>query len=593
MSVGEVSRIFLIGFNRCGGAWFRDVFQAAGLRWRHDRTGDLAADIAWHAAQGTRPLDRWPRLVGVSGLQRWNKPHLPKIEAFRHFAFLEAQFPDALFIYNDRAPADWIASRFFHREGRFADCEARHRGCHRRDLPQAWLKERAAHKLRVLRHFEGKRRFLHFDLSHDADDKLRDWAAPWVTLGDLPADRGIESAAESVAQIDALAEDLHARARRPRRRPGRPDRAFADAVAAHCLGTVAEGGDNGALSPAAAFWRPDGTIAGKDGRPLPLLRSADGPYLAQAPDQARDRVQAVVNGLQDLGARPPLALDMQDAREAGAGGRPAPAQRTLVYNRRPGAANLVLWPLPGYHDLAPEGRPGAFPTDDVPFEDKPDLCLWYGNLTGKPWPHLAPEPGERRMAHHYLRALAEGPEAERRHHIGQALGAVTRYRVVSRLHARPGFEMGFVLPPKHETAGQDRMLAHLVTGRVPDTWVQRGKYVLSLSGNDTGSNFLSAAASNAVVLKEEDQWELFYTAAFRPWEHYIPLAPGGDDIEARLDWARSNPARCREMAAASRALVAKFAAPETQRAWMGAVLDALGARGAPPEKTGAISREPS
>lgn len=578
MTQRPVSRIFLIGFNRCGGAWFRDVFQAAGLRWRHDRTGDLAADIAWHRAAGTRPLERWPRLVGLSGLQRWNRPHLPRIEAFRDFAFLEAQFPDALFIFNDRDPEAWVASRYFHRDGRFVECEARHRDCHRRDLPQLWRNERAAHRRQVLHHFAGKPRFLHFDLSRDADAKLVDWVAPWVTLGDLPPGRGIESAAESSAEIDALAEDLRARARRPRRRPGRPDPAFVDAVVAHCLGTVARGGDNAALSPAAAVWRADGSIASKDGRPLPLRRVGDGPYLADRPDQARDRVQAVVNGLLDLGARPPLTLDMQDAREAGAGGRPPPAQRTLAYNRRPGAANLVLWPLPGYHDLAPEGRPGAFPADDVPFEDKPDLCLWYGNLTGKLWPHLAPDMGQPRMAHHYLRALAQGPDAGQRRLIGQALTAVTRYRVLSRLHGRAGFAMGLVLPPKHETAGKDKMLARFVTARVPETWVQLGKYVLSLSGNDTGSNFLSAAAANAVVLKEEDQWELFYTAAFRPWEHYIPLAPGGDDIEARLDWARANPARCREMAAASRALVAQFAAPENQRAWRGAVLDELGAR---------------
>ncbi|HKL68979.1 glycosyl transferase family 90 [Salibaculum sp.] len=582
MIEAPVSRIFLIGFNRCGGAWFRDAFQAAGVRWRHDRTGELAADIAWHAAAGTRPLERWPRLVGISGLQRWNKPHLPKVEAFRHFAFLETQFPDALFIYNDRDPADWIASRFFQREGRFADCEARHEGCHRRDLPQIWLKDRAAHKLRVLRHFEGNPRFLHFDLSHDPDAKLVNWAAPWVRLGELPADRGVESAARNVVQIDALAEDLHTRARRPRHRPGRPDSGFVDAVAAHCLGTAAEAGDNGALSPAAAFWTPDGTIEAKLGHPLPLLRSGDGPYLAERSDQARDRVQAVVNGLLELGAHPPLTIDMQDAREAGTGGRPVPAQRTLVYNRRPGAANLVLWPLPGYHDLAPEGRPGAFAADEVAFEDKPDLCLWFGNLTGKPLPHLAPGLGQRRMAHHYLRELAQGPDDAMRQQIGQALSAVTRYRVVSRLHGRPGFEMGFVLPPKHEKAGEDRMLAHLVTRRVPDTWVQQGRYVLSLSGNDTGSNFLSAAASNAVVLKEEDEWELFYTAAFRPWEHYIPLAPGGDDIEDRLDWARSHPGHCKEIAAASRALVAKFAAPENRRAWMAAVLEVLGARRAPP-----------
>ncbi len=578
MGAGQFSKIFLVGFNRSGGEWFRDVFQAAGLRWRHDRTGELAANIAWHALDDSRPLDRWPRLQGVSGLQRWNRPHLPRIEAFRHFAFLRAQFPDALFIYNDRDPADWIASRYFHREGRFAAFEARARGCELSDLPELWLKDRAAHKLRVLRHFADDPRFLHFDVTQDADEKLIGWAAPWVTLSDLPAARGIESSADSVAQIDAMADDLHERARQPRPRPAPPDMDFVDRIARHCLGQMAEGGDNAALSNAAAFWRPDGAVTTRQGKPLPLRRAPTGQFLAKHSDQARDRVQAVLNQLLGFGLRPPLALDMQDAREMGTGDRPAPEQSTLVYNRRPGAANLVLWPLPGYHDLLPEGAPGAFPADEVPFEDKPDLCLWYGNLTGKPLPHLAPGLPQRRMAHHYLRALAAGPDAGARRQIGQALSAVTRYRVVSRLHGQPGFGMGFVLPPKHEEAGKDRMLSKFLSPRMPETWVQQGRYVLSLSGNDTGSNFLSAAASNAVVLKEEDEWELFYTDAFRPWEHYIPLVPGGDDIEERLDWARSNPARCKEIAAASRALVAKFAAPETRRAWMAAVLEGLRAR---------------
>jgi hypothetical protein len=258
MTQRPVSRIFLIGFNRCGGAWFRDVFQAAGLRWRHDRTGDLAADIAWHRAAGTRPMERWPRLVGLSGLQRWNRPHLPRIEAFRDFAFLEAQFPDALFIFNDRDPEAWVASRYFHRDGRFVECEARHRDCHRRDLPQLWCSERAAHRRQVLHHFAGKPRFLHFDLSRDADAKLVDWVAPWVTLGDLPPGRGIESAAESSAEIDALAEDLRARARRPRRRPGRPTRPLLTRWS-----PIASGRWPGAATtPRSALLRPSGAPTG-------------------------------------------------------------------------------------------------------------------------------------------------------------------------------------------------------------------------------------------------------------------------------------------------------------------------------------------
>jgi hypothetical protein len=223
----------------------------------------------------------------------------------------------------------------------------------------------------VLHHFAGKPRFLHFDLSRDADAKLLDWVAPWVTLGDLPPGRGIESAAESSAEIDALAEDLRARARRPRRRPGRPDPAFVDAVVAHCLGTVARGGDNAALSPAAAVWRADGSIACKDGRPLPLRRVGDGPYLADRPDQARDRVQAVVNGLLDLGARPPLTLDMQDAREAGAGGRPPPSSARWPTTADPVRRTSCSGPCPAITTSRPRGVPAPFPPTTSPSRTSP------------------------------------------------------------------------------------------------------------------------------------------------------------------------------------------------------------------------------
>jgi len=63
-------QIFLIGFNRSGGAWFKTVFEAAGLTWRHDRTGELAVDLAHAEATGRVPFEPWPRLGGISGLER-------------------------------------------------------------------------------------------------------------------------------------------------------------------------------------------------------------------------------------------------------------------------------------------------------------------------------------------------------------------------------------------------------------------------------------------------------------------------------------------------------------------------------------------
>lgn len=580
MPEAQFSKIFLIGFNCSGGEWFKQIFSDAGLNWRHDRTGDLAINLAWHQARGTRPFDTWPQLQGISGLERWNRSHLPTLWGFKDYRFLQEQFPDALFIYNDRDPVDWVASRYFLRDGRFRAFEASRQGAEERDLPEIWLKERAAHKLRALRHFDGDPRFLHFDISQDSDDRLRDWIAPWVRLGALPEERGIEAAKDSIVQIDMLSDHMKENASRPRYRAGAPDQAFVDAVVRHCLGSVRDGvveGKHASLSPAAAEWARNGTVLNRAGGQMPLRAGADGRYLAKEQEQAKDRVQAVLNELLEIGAVPPLTIDMQDAREAGVGERAPPTGATLVYNRRPGARNLVLWPLPGYHTLAPTGHPGGFSTDEIAFEDKPDQCIWYGNLTGKPIPHLATEIKVHRMAHQYLARLHDDLSEKRRAGIDRALMTMTRYRVMSRLHGKPGYDLGFVMPPVHAKAARDPLIAPYVATRMPDTWVHHARYVLSLSGNDTGSNFLPAAAGQGVILKEEDNWELFYTGAFKAWEHYIPLLQGGDDVEEQLDWARANPDRCKEISANATALFDKFARPENQRAWKQAVYEEVAA----------------
>ena len=99
-------------------------------------------------------------------------------------------------------------------------------------------------------------------------------------------------------------------------------------------------------------------------------------------------------------------------------------------------------------------------------------------------------------------------------------------------------------------------VGHVVKRHRPMSWQRQFRYILSMRGNDTGSNFIPALDSNSVVLREEDGWELFYSDAIRPWEHYIPLAPLLADLEAKLDWARDNPSECRAIAQRARALCA-------------------------------------
>lgn len=101
------------------------------------------------------------------------------------------------------------------------------------------------------------------------------------------------------------------------------------------------------------------------------------------------------------------------------------------------------------------------------------------------------------------------------------------------------------------------------------------RYQLCLAGFDVGTSFIWAANSNSVVLNEEAGWEVYYSALFRPWEHYIPLGPGCGDLALRLDWARANPDACRAMSAAARAAVRMLSDRGGQLAVMRAVAETL------------------
>lgn len=159
------------------------------------------------------------------------------------------------------------------------------------------------------------------------------------------------------------------------------------------------------------------------------------------------------------------------------------------------------------------------------------------------------------------------------------LDCVPRYNAVKTLRNDPDFEIAFVLRDKWKRLSKTPAFAGLTSPKRPRDWFYQFRYVLSLAGNDTGSNFLSAAASNSLILKEEDGWELFYTDAFKPWVHYVPLADGAQDIREKLAWARAHPQDCANMAHASRAMFDKFANPNNRHAILQGIADRLNAPG--------------
>ncbi|MBL4807340.1 MAG: hypothetical protein JKY31_08630 [Rhodobacteraceae bacterium] len=149
---------------------------------------------------------------------------------------------------------------------------------------------------------------------------------------------------------------------------------------------------------------------------------------------------------------------------------------------------------------------------------------------------------------------------------------ITRYNIVARYFQSPDMDFALTLRAKHRKAQKTSLLSPFCKKRVPLQWFFKSKYILSLTGNDTGSNFLMAANSNSVVLKEEDGWELFYSGEFRAWEHYIPLASGALDLEEKLAWARENQAACIDMTRAAQDVCRQFASAEYRREYLSEIL---------------------
>ncbi|WP_296642571.1 glycosyl transferase family 90 [Roseinatronobacter sp.] len=263
------------------------------------------------------------------------------------------------------------------------------------------------------------------------------------------------------------------------------------------------------------------------------------------------RSLGALTALQGIGARGIVHMDFQDARVLGTEARPLPAP-VLCYCRRPGARNVVLWPLPRYHDLGTQRFLGKTPPDMLTFDDKRDAVVWRGALSGRTRPT---RPGGRNCMH-LIAALETALTARDGAPILAELRKNLRFGMVFDRATAPDFDLGLTCDDRIAASLARHGVGYVVKPSRPMSWQRQFRYILSVRGNDTGSNFIPALDSNSVVLREEDGWELFYSAVIRPWEHYIPLAPLLTDLDEKLDWARANPAECKAIAARARALCA-------------------------------------
>ncbi len=162
-------KVFVIGFNKCATSTLHHFFRNHGLRSLHWREGDvfLAKEIA--ARQGNpqalkKFLDGWTVFSDLNYLDDHEF-----IEVNGLFTLYQQLYPEAYFVFNDRPVESWVKSRLNHRGGSYLARYLNATGMSKDDAVAQWETGYEAHRAKVLAHFQGHERFIHWRIGDDKD----------------------------------------------------------------------------------------------------------------------------------------------------------------------------------------------------------------------------------------------------------------------------------------------------------------------------------------------------------------------------------------------------------------------------------------
>ena len=567
-------QVIHVGFDSCGGQALARLFRRNGLPVLCWDRGHAAREIAYLAAANRPPVEAWHGLSLLAELHSHAGPERPPVEAFRELDWIDRHFPGALIVMTTREIEPWLAERLTATDlGRSAPMTALHRGCAVADLPQLWTADWNEHLNAVRARFGATGRYVELAIDRLDEEGLRRALAPHVP-GLKAAGLPMRVEPADPARALALVDDDRPPVNRAR---GMIDAATIDRLVAHCVGRIepGPGGVTQAVSGVYAWFNGRQGAWRRDGSRWPLaLTTAEPRRLVARPGPHKiERIEGVANDLRAVAFGKPFHIDMQDGRRIGSDEGEPLAEPVLAYNRRVGAQNVVLWPLPGLHAIGNTSFALPESPDDRDFADKLDAVVWRGSLSGN---SRQPDGTIGPAAHTLFGRAARTPgDPAAWQAAGDAAATIPRAAILSQYADRPDMDLGLVPAMVLQPYADRDPLARLARPRLSRAQMLAYRYQLCLSGFDVGTNFIWAANSNSVVLKEEAGWEVYYSALFRPWEHYIPLEPGCPDLPERLDWARANPAACRDMTAAARAAVRMLSDRGGQLAMMRAVAETL------------------
>ncbi len=132
---------------------------------------------------------------------------------------------------------------------------------------------------------------------------------------------------------------------------------------------------------------------------------------------------------------------------------------------------------------------------------------------------------------------------------------------------------------------------HLIGTPIAEPGWLGDKFAIDIDGHsNTWSNFLIRMHLGCCVFKVASQfgYRQWYYDRIEPWKHYVPVRADMLDLHEKIEWARSNPARAREIAQNGQA----FARSMTFESETAHAVNAIVARLRPPVRQAGANLQP-
>lgn len=225
---------------------------------------------------------------------------------------------------------------------------------------------------------------------------------------------------------------------------------------------------------------------------------------------------------------------------------------------------VALMPLddpfmgPGSSSIPPPGY------DSTPFREKRPSVVWRGRMSGT----IQARDRIDWLEGEFRKALVRAPDIE-----DEAVVSIMRYarpRIIERLAPESWANVGAAILPMERKLLRGQRIPEALRPlfRQPLSREEQlaSRYVLSIEGNDYPTGLYWGLQSNSLVLRAGNLWETALDFGLRPWEHFVPVAADGSDIEAVFRKCEADPEMCETIIANAHRAIAWLSDREVREA---------------------------